>query len=289
MLHAALIAPFTDFEFMRRALVGVLALALASGPLGVFLMLRRMSLVGDAMAHAILPGAAVGFLVSGLNLFAMTAGGLVAGVVVAIAAGLVARATELKEDASLATFYLVSLALGVMIISLKGTNLDLLHVLFGNVLALDDQTLLLIAAISSLTLVILALIYRPLVLECVDPGFLRSVSRAGAPAHLAFLVLVVMNLVGGFQALGTLLAVGIMMLPAATARFWARDISAMILIAVVTGAVAGYAGLLLSFYTSVASGPAIILVAGAVYAVSVLFGPVGGMLRQVFPGRHLEA
>ena len=288
-MHAALIAPFTEFEFMRRALVGVLALALAGGPLGVFLMLRRMSLVGDAMAHAILPGAAVGFLVSGLNLFAMTAGGLLAGIVVALAAGLVARATELKEDASLATFYLVSLALGVMIISLKGTNLDLLHVLFGNVLALDDQTLLLIAAITSVTLVILALIYRPLVLECVDPGFLRSVSNAGAPAHLAFLVLVVMNLVGGFQALGTLLAVGIMMLPAATGRFWTRDITMMILIAVGCGAIAGYAGLLLSFYTSVASGPAIILVAGAIYAVSVLFGPVGGMVPQLFPGRHLEA
>jgi zinc/manganese transport system permease protein len=176
-----------------------------------------------------------------------------------------------------------------MIISLKGTNLDLLHVLFGNVLALDDQALVLIAAITSFTLVVLALIYRPLVLECVDPGFLRSVSNAGAPAHLAFLVLVVMNLVGGFQALGTLLAVGIMMLPAATARFWARDITAMILIAVATGAVAGYAGLLLSFYTSVASGPAIILVAGAVYGCSVLFGPVGGMVWQAFPGRHLEA
>jgi len=288
-MHAALIAPFTEFEFMRRALVGVLALALAGGPLGVFLMLRRMSLVGDAMAHAILPGAAVGLLVSGLNLFAMTAGGLIAGIVVAVAAGLVARATELKEDASLATFYLVSLALGVMIISLKGTNLDLLHLLFGNVLALDDQTLLLIAAITSVTLVILALIYRPLVLECVDPGFLRSVSNAGAPAHLAFLVLVVMNLVGGFQALGTLLAVGIMMLPAATGRFWTRDITMMILIAVGCGAIAGYAGLLLSFYTSVASGPAIILVAGAIYAVSVLFGPVGGMVPQLFPGRHLEA
>jgi len=196
MLYDALIAPFTEFEFMRRALAAVIALALGAAPIGVFLMLRRMSLVGDAMAHAILPGAALGFLVSGLNLFAMTAGGLVAGIVVALAAGLVARATELKEDASLATFYLVSLALGVMIISLKGTNLDLLHVLFGNVLALDDQALVLIAAITSLTLVVLALIYRPLVLECVDPGFLRSVSRAGGPAHIAFLALVVMTGVG---------------------------------------------------------------------------------------------
>ena len=137
--------PFAEFEFMRRALAGTLALALGAGPIGVFLMLRRMSLVGDAMAHAILPGAAVGFLVSGLNLFAMTAGGLIAGCVVALLTGLVARMTELKEDAALATFYLLSLALGVTIVSMKGTNIDLLHVLFGSVLALDDQTLLLIA------------------------------------------------------------------------------------------------------------------------------------------------
>ena len=107
MLHDALIGPFTEFEFMRRALAAVIALSLAGAPIGVFLMLRRMSLVGDAMAHAILPGAAIGFLVSGLNLFAMTTGGLIAGFTVALLAGLVARHTELKEDASLATFYLV--------------------------------------------------------------------------------------------------------------------------------------------------------------------------------------
>jgi len=289
MLYATLIGPFVEFEFMRRALVGTAALALSSGPLGVFLMLRRMSLVGDAMAHAILPGAAIGFLLSGLNLFAMTAGGLIAGLVVAIMAGLVARATELKEDASLATFYLISLALGVMIISMKGTNLDLLHVLFGTVLALDDATLLLIASITTLTLVVMALIYRPFVLECVDPGFLRSVSAAGAPAHLAFLVLVVMNLVGGFHALGTLLAVGIMMLPAAIGRFWARDITLMLLVAIASGLAAGYAGLLLSYHVGVPSGPAVILTAGVLYALSVLFGRVGGLVRQAFPGRHLEA
>jgi zinc/manganese transport system permease protein len=289
MLYDTLIAPFADFAFMRRALVGTLALAFGAGPVGVFLMLRRMSLVGDAMAHAILPGAAVGFMVAGLNVFAMTAGGLVAGIVVAVLTGLVARATELKEDASLAAFYLLSLALGVTIVSLRGTNIDLLHVLFGAVLALDDQTLLLIGAISSVTLIVQALIYRPLVLECVDPGFLRSVSRSGAPAHLAFLSLVVLNLVAGFHALGTLLAVGLMMLPAAIARFWARDITAMIAIAVGTAVVAGYAGLLVSYHAGVPSGPAIILVAGGGYVFSVLFGPVGGLVRQAFPGRHLEA
>ena len=288
-MYDLLISPFIEFGFMRRALAGTFALALGAGPIGVFLMLRRMSLVGDAMAHAILPGAAVGFMVAGLNLFAMTAGGIFAGIVVAVLTGLVARATELKEDASLAAFYLLSLALGVTIVSLRGTNVDLLHVLFGSVLALDDATLYLIGAIASVTLLALALIYRPLVLECVDPGFLRSVSASGGPVHIAFMALVVINLVAGFHALGTLLAVGLMMLPAAVARFWSRDITGMIVLAVATGMLSGLVGLLVSYHAGVPSGPAIVLVAGAIYVVSVLFGRVGGVLRQLFPGRHLEA
>lgn len=289
MIYDALMAPFTDFEFMRRALAGVIALSLGGAPIGVFLMLRRMSLVGDAMAHAILPGAAVGFLFSGLNLFAMTFGGLIAGFSVALLAGLVSRVTEIKEDASLAAFYLVSLALGVTIVSMRGTNIDLLHVLFGNILAMDNQTLLVIAFNATVTLLVMAVIYRPLVIECVDPVFLRTVSRAGAPAHLAFLALVVINLVNGFHALGTLLAVGLMVLPAGIARFWSRDITGMIVIAVASAMLSGYLGLVLSFQTKVPSGPAIILVAAGLYVISVLFGSVSGLVRQLFPGRHLEA
>ena len=289
MLYDFLIAPFADFEFMRRALVGSFALSFGAAPIGVFLMLRRMSLIGDAMAHAILPGAAIGFLLFGLSLVAMAAGGFIIGFIIAVGAGLIARTTQLKEDASLAAFFLISLALGVTIVSLKGSNVDLLHFLFGSVLAIDDPALILIVGITSVSLVILALIWRPLVLECVDPGFLRSVSRAGGPAHLAFMALVVMNLVGGFQALGTLLAVGIMMLPAVTSRFWARDITGMIAVAVGSAAVSGYAGLLLSYHANLPSGPAIILVAGGIYVVSVALGPVGGLVWQALPQRHLEA
>jgi zinc/manganese transport system permease protein len=289
MIYDALISPFIEFEFMRRALAAIIALALGGAPIGVFLMLRRMSLVGDAMAHAILPGAAIGFLLSGLNLFAMTLGGLVAGFAVAILAGIVARTTDLKEDASLATFYLASLALGVTIVSIKGTNIDLLHVLFGNILAMDDPTLLVVAFNVTLTLAVLAVIYRPLVIESVDPLFLRTVSRAGGPAHLTFLALVVINLVNGFQALGTLLGVGLMILPAGIARFWSRELTGMISIAVVSAILAGYAGLVLSFQTRIPSGPAIILVATFLYVLSILFGNVRGLVRQLFPGRHLEA
>jgi zinc/manganese transport system permease protein len=283
------VTPFSDFEFMRRALVGVIAIAIGGGPIGVFLMLRRMSLTGDAMAHAILPGAAVGYLVAGLSLPALTVGGLIAGVIVAVMSGLVARFTSLKEDASLAAFYLLSLALGVTIVSMRGSNVDLLHVLFGTVLALDDAALLLIASIATVTLLALALLYRPLVLECVDPTFLRSVSRAGTPTHLIFLGLVVLNLVGGFHALGTLLSVGMMMLPAAAARFWSAEITLMTFLAALIGIVSGVAGLLLSFHAELPAGPAIILAAGGIYVLSVVFGREGGLLWLFRPGRHLEA
>jgi zinc/manganese transport system permease protein len=289
MLYDALIGPFVEFEFMRRALVGAVALALAGSPLGVFLILRRMSLTGDAMAHAILPGAAMGYLVAGLSLGPMTIGGLIAGLVVAAGSGLVARTTILREDASLAAFYLISLALGVTVISLHGSNIDLLHVLFGSVLALDDATLILLAAIASLTLIGLALLYRPLVMETVDPGFLGSVSRAGGPTQIIFLALVVLNLVGGFHALGTLLAVGMMMLPAASARLIAEDITAMIAIAAGQGMIASYAGLIVSFHAGLPSGPLIILMAGLLYLLALAFGPAGGLLRRLAPRRHLEA
>ena len=145
-MYELLVEPFAEFGFMRRALVGCIAIAVGATPVGVFLMLRRMSLTGDAMAHAILPGAAIGFLVSGLSLGAMTIGGLVAGMAVALLSGLVTRVTELREDASLAAFYLISLAIGVLIVSTRGSNVDLMHVLFGSVLALDDAALILLCS-----------------------------------------------------------------------------------------------------------------------------------------------
>lgn len=282
-------APFLDFGFMRRALAGCLALSLGATPVGVFLLLRRMSLMGDAMSHAILPGAALGYLGFGLSLGAMTVGGILAGLLVALLAGVVARSSVLKEDASLAAFYLLSLAAGVMIVSLKGRNLDLLHVLFGSVLALDDGSLLLIAAIASLSLVVLAAGLRPLVVECFDRSFLAAVSPWSPVVHYGFLVLVVLNLVSGFHALGTLMAVGIMILPAAAARLWVRRLGPMLGLASGLAFVSGLAGLLLSFHADVPAGPAIILVTGLFYFAALLTAPGGPLSRRLFGRSHLES
>lgn len=283
-----LFSPFIEFGFMRRALAGCLALSLGATPVGVFLMLRRMSLAGDAMSHAILPGAAIGYLIAGLSLPAMTLGGLIAGLAVAVLAGGVARNTVIKEDASLATFYLLSLSAGVLIISLRGSSVDLLHVLFGSVLALDDAALYLLAGFASLSVVALAIGLRLFALEGCDPAFLARISRLAPVAHYGFMILLVLNLVAGFHALGTLMAVGIMILPAATARLWVGTLGSLLLIAVLTAFFGSLIGLLLSYYCNLPAGPAIVLTLGALYLLSMGVGRLGPLASRWPPDWHFE-
>ena len=288
-LYDAALAPFAEFGFMRRALVGCLALALSCGPIGTILVIRRMSLMGDALSHAVLPGAALGFITAGLSLPAMSLGGIVTGLVVALLSGLVTRLTPLREDASFAGFYLISLALGVLLVSIHGSNVDLLRLLFGSILAVDNAALILIGGIATASLLLLAVIYRPLVVECFDPGFLRAVGGHGGLVHTLFLTLVVFNLVAGFQALGTLMAVGLMMLPAAASRFWVRELWSL---SAASGALAlgsGFVGLLVSYHLDLPSGPAIVLVAGLGYIVSVALGPRDSLRALYVRRSHLEA
>ena len=271
--YELLLAPFTEFAFMRRALAATLALALSAAPLGVFLTLRRMSLLGDALSHAILPGVALGFMFFGLSLTAMALGGVLAGLLVVGLAGLVSRLTPLREDASLAALYLTALALGVTLIAHHGTRLDVLHILFGSALGVDEAGLYLVAGVSSLSLLALAGGYRGLVLESFDPQFLRALQRGSWCWQQGFLMLVVLNLVAGFQTLGTLMAVGLMMVPAVSARLWHDTLPAQLLNASAQAMVAGVAGLLLSYHLDTPSGPTIIGCAGALYAASLLVAP----------------
>lgn len=291
-----LVSPFAEFAFMRRALVATAALSVSAAPLGVFLTLRRMSLLGDALSHAVLPGVAVGFMLFGLSLPAMAAGGVLAGMLVAAVAGLVSRFTTLKEDASLAAIYLVALALGVTLISRQGTQLDLLHILFGSALGVDEAGLLLVASVASVSLLALALLYRGLVLESFDSVFLAASARRGPSGRQGggwvwqqiFLMLVVINLVAGFQTLGTLMAVGLMMLPAVSARLWHDTLPAQLLNASAQALLAGYFGLVLSYHLDTPSGPTIIGCAGALYVTSLLLAP-GGWLPRLWATRHRVA
>jgi zinc/manganese transport system permease protein len=218
----------------------------------------------------------------------MTLGGLAAGLVVVLLSGLVTRSTVLREDTALAAFYLLSLAAGVVIISSQGRNVDLLQVLFGSVLALDGAAVAFLWGVTAATLVALRLLYRPLVMECLDPAFLRSVSRWSPLAHYGFLALMVLNLVAGFQALGTLLAVGLMILPAAAARFWVRELRQLLALSMLLGAVGSVAGLWLSWRLDAPTGPTIVLALGGLVTASLLAGPRGALRERLAPARHLQ-
>lgn len=285
-MYDLLIQPFADYGFMRRALAACLALSISGAPLGVFLVLRRMALVGDALSHAVLPGAALAFWAFGAAALPMAVGGLVAGLLAAMLAGALSRLTSQKEDASFTGMFTLSLAAGVLIVSAHGSPVDVMHMLFGHVLAVDNAALTLIMSISTLSTLLLAAAYRPLVMECMDADFLRMSGGRSALVHQLFLALLVMNLVSAFHALGTLLAVGMMVLPAITARFWARSIDGCVALSVAFAVTGAISGLLLSYHADLPSGPAIVLSAGVMYIASVCCGRYGSIAARFLPRKH---
>lgn len=270
LVYEWLITPFLEFPFLRRALVASIMIALSSGLVGALMMLNRMSLVGDALSHGILPGVAIGFLIFGFNLVAMSVGGITIGLVIALLAAWVSTKTRLRHDASFTAFYLISLSLGVIIVSKSGTQTDLFNILFGSVVAIDRVTLIFIWAVLVVTLLLLAVIYRPLLAELVDPIFLKVHKQRGARYYRLFLFLIMLNLMASFQALGSLMAVGLMMLPPIAARLWARRMETIFLLTLLFGMIASYGGLLMSYHFRVPSGPAIIGSAGFIFAISLV-------------------
>jgi zinc/manganese transport system permease protein len=276
--YALIVAPFASLAFMRAALVACLALALTNGAVGTLLVLRRMSLDGDVLGHAVMPGAAVGFLYAGPSPFWLSLGGLASGFSVATLSA-VSTAGPTRRDAGLVAFYLIALALGVVLVAWRGSNVDVMRVLFGTVLAIDQKALLQIAVATSVILLAVAALYRPLAVGAFDPAFLRAVG-ARAPYGAMFSGLVVLALVASFQAFGTLLAVGPMLLPAAAARCWGGGAAVSMALATTFGFVASVAGLLVSYHGNLPSGPAIVLAAGLLYGFSVA---ITGAWRRLAP------
>jgi zinc/manganese transport system permease protein len=277
-VHALFIEPFETLAFMRTALVACLALALSNGAVGTLLILRRMSLDGQVLGYAVMPGAAIGFLYAGPSQTWLSLGGLASGCAVAALAGLGAG-ERARRDVGLVAFYLIALSLGVLAIAWRGSNVEIMRVLFGTILAIDRGALLQIAAASSVIVLLIAALYRPLAVGAFDPAFLRSVG-APAPYGPVFSGLVVMALVASFQAFGTLLALGPMLLPAAAARCWQLGAAASIALAIGFGLAASMAGLLVSYHSNVPSGPAIVLSAGLLFAISSV---AASLLRRAAP------
>jgi len=272
---------------LKSVMAGALSLALGGAPLGVLMIARRMSLMGDALSHAILPGVAIAYLVAGPDPLSLTLGAMVAALAVAAASSLLARARGLPEDASFAVFYLSALAIGVLILGRDGP--EAIHgLLFGDTAALDAQGLLFAAAAATATLFSLALFIRGFLAEGADPVFMRAARAPGWALHMLLMMLVALNLVAGFRAFGALMTVGLMMIPAAASRFWAHGYLGQASAAVLISGASSAIGLLLSRALGVEPGAVMVLSAAAFFGVSALAGTNNSLL-QTLPGRrHLE-
>jgi len=274
---------------LRSALAGALALALGGAPLGVLLVARRMSLMGDALSHGILPGAAIAYLLAGPDPLALTIGALTAGLLVAALASLLARSGRLPEDSALAVLYLSALAFGILLLGRERDAEALHEMLFGAAGALEPAAVILSAIAATVTLISLALFIRGFLAQSADPVFTRAMGVSGGILHILLMMLVALNLVAGFRAFGALMTVALMMIPAGAARYWARGYGGQAGAAVIISALASASGLLMAAWFEVETGAVMTLAATALFVVSAVFGRFGGLLQNL-PGRaHLEA
>ena len=277
------LAEMWSYAFMQRAFVATTVLSVSVAPVGAFLVLRRLSLAGEAMAHAITPGVVIGFVFAGLSVTSLLVGGLIAGVSVAILTALLARKTILRGDASLASLYLIALAVGIFILSAAGSAVPLKSFLFGSILGIDDASMMLVGAVATITLVAFAVLLRPLIVSTCDPVFFEARTRHPWLVEQAFMLLLVLNLLAAFKTLGTLMAVGLMILPATSARYWSSTITGQLTLTFAFALASCWVGLTLSYLLpETPSGPAIVLTAGGFFMVSALLGPhgFGGRLRK---------
>ncbi|MEM6914154.1 MAG: metal ABC transporter permease [Pseudomonadota bacterium] len=272
-----------SFAFMRRAFVATTVLSASVAPVGAFLVLRSLSLAGEAMAHAITPGIVIGFVVAGLSVISLLVGGLIAGVGVAILTAWLARKTILRSDASLASLYLIALAAGIFILSAAGSAVPLKSFLFGSILGIDDASMILVVSVATVTLLAFAVMLRPLIVSTCDPVFFEAQTRRPWIVEQGFMLLLVLNLLAAFKTLGTLMAVGLMILPATAARYWASTITGQLALTFAFALASCWIGLTLSYLLpETPSGPAIVLVAGGFFTISAALGPLGfgGRLRK---------
>ena len=288
LLQEFFIAPF-DYAFMQRGLLAAVLLGVSGGLLGVLLLLRRLALMGDALAHSLLPGIGLAYFAFGPSPGALLGGALAAGLLTSLGSALVTRLTRIKEEAAFAALFIIFFGSGVALVSAMRAKIDLAHFLFGHVLGVTHVDLLLAAAASTLTVAVLLVFYRPLVLESFDPTFFRALGGRGPVLHFAVLGLVVVNLVAALHAMGAVLALGLFILPGVTAYLWTDRLGVLFGLAVVLAVLGAVGGMLLSFHAGIASGASIVLILGAGFLVSALVSPRYGMamklLRLVREGR----
>lgn len=269
-----LTGPFT-LEFMQRALAASLIVGVVCSVLGCFVVLRSMAFLGDALAHAILPGIAVAYLLG----VSLVAGALVAALAVALGIGLVSRRGTVREDTAIGIMFAAALSLGVLLISTVRTYAtDLTHILFGNVLGVTTGDLWLTGSLALAVLAVLFLLYKEFVLAAFDPVLAHTLGRRPELMRALMLVLLAVTIVVSLQTVGVGLVAAMLVTPAATASLLTRRLPTMMAVAALFGTLSSVLGLYVSYYLDVSSGAAIVLTATAFFVLAFVLAPRRGVV-----------
>jgi len=268
------LTPLT-FGFMQRGLLAALMVGVLCAVIGCYVVLRSLAFLGDAMAHAVLPGVAVAYLL-GVNL---TLGALLASILVALGIGFFSRGGALREDTAIGILFTAALALGIALIStIRTYAVDLSHILFGNILGISSSDLILTALLGVGILGVMALAYKPFLVVSFDPVLAATLRLPVEFFRYLMLVLLALTITVSIQSVGVALVAALLVTPAATAYLLTRRLPAMMLVSAILGAASSSMGLFASYYLNVASGAAIVLTATLFFVLAYLFAPRRGLL-----------
>lgn len=271
-----LLDPLT-YGFMQRGMAASVMVGVLCAVVGCYVVLRSMTFLGDALAHAILPGVAIAYLLKG-NLMV---GALIAAIIVALGIGFFTRQGTIKEDTAIGILFAAALSLGVALMStVKTYSVDLTHIMFGDVLAVGESDLLLIAGLGIVVLAVIMALYKELLVMSFDMVLAATLRLPAELLRNLMLILIALTIVVSLQTVGVGLVAAMLVTPAATAYLLTKRLPMMMLLAAGVGALSGLAGLYLSFYANIASGAAVVLVATALFLVAFLFAPRRGIVWQ---------
>ncbi len=272
--------------FMQRSLIASVIVGVVCSLIGCYVVLRSMAFLGDALAHAILPGVAVAYL-AGVNLLA---GALVAGLLVAVGISFVSRSGTIREDTAIGVFFAAALALGVVLISTMDTYaVDLTHVLFGNVLGVSEVDLWISGGLAAVVLVCIALLYKRLLVVSFDPILGQTLGLHTDLLRTGLFLMLAATIVVSLRTVGVALVAAMLVTPPAAAYLLTRRLPAMMAVSVAIGVVSAISGLYASYYLNVASGGAMVLVATAFFLLAFVFAPRKGVLARLRSPRRPAA
>ncbi|MGX4645402.1 metal ABC transporter permease [Holzapfeliella sp. JNUCC 80] len=275
------IQALSQYDFLQSALLTAIMVGVMSGIIGSFIILRGMSLMGDAISHAVLPGVAVAYML-GINVLV---GASIFGIIAAILIGFVASNSKIKMDTSIGIIFSAFYALGFILISMAESAANLHHILFGNILAVSDGDMMTTVVVLGIVILFVSIFYKELLITSFDAVYAKTYGLNVQFIHYGLMLILTLVTVSALQTVGIILVVAMLITPAATAFLWSERLSSMLVLSATIGAMSAVVGLYFSYTFNWASGPAIVLVGAGIFFLSFLFSPRQGVLIRQLKGR----